>query len=244
MRELLDKVLDKDYPELGLRGLPITVVEAGPRLLGAFDPSSSAAAVQALHRRDIDVRLGAVVDHVQPDAVVLRDGTRLPAGIVVWAAGVAASPLAAMLGTELERGRVKVESNLSLPGHPEVFAIGDIAAVPGPSGGALPQVAQPAIQEGRHVAAEIVAAIEHRPTTAFEYVDKGSMATIGRNQAVVEFPNGRHFHGWLGWVMWLGLHILYLMGFRNRVSTLVNWSWNYFTYDRGARVLARTEGRR
>ncbi len=166
-----------------------------------------------------------------------------PAGIVVWAAGVAASPLAAMLGTPLERGRVTVESNLSLPGHPEVFAIGDIAAVPGPTGAPLPQVAQPAIQAGRHVAAEIVAALEQRGTTPFEYTDKGSMATIGRNQAVVEFPNGRHFHGWLGWVMWLGLHILYLMGFRNRVSTLVNWSWNYLTYDRGARVLARTSAR-
>ncbi|MFZ4720568.1 MAG: NAD(P)/FAD-dependent oxidoreductase [Ilumatobacteraceae bacterium] len=240
MRELLDKVLAKDYPELGLRGLPITVVEGGPRLLGAFDPRSSDAAVQALHRRGIDVRLGAVVDHVEPGVVVLKDGTRLPAGIVVWAAGVAASPLATMLGSELERGRVKVQPNLSLPGHAEVFAIGDIAAVPGPDGKLLPQVAQPAIQEGRHVAAEIVAAQEGRASIAFEYTDKGSMATIGRNQAVVEFPNGRHFHGWLGWVMWLGLHILYLMGFRNRVSTLVNWSWNYLTYDRGARVLART----
>ncbi len=240
MRELLDKVLAKDYPELGLRGLPITVVEAGPRLLGAFDPRSSDAAVQALAHRGIDVRLDAVVDHVQPDAVVLRDGTRLAAGIVVWAAGVAASPLAAMLGTELDRGRVKVEPNLSLAGHPEVFAIGDIAAVPGPEDALLPQVAQPAIQAGRHVATEILAALEGRAATPFEYVDKGSMATIGRNQAVVEFPSGRHFHGWIGWVLWLGLHILYLMGFRNRVSTLVNWSWNYLTYDRGARVLART----
>ena len=244
MRELLDKVLAKDYPELELRGLPITVVEAGPRLLGAFDPRSSDAAVQALARRGIDVRLDAMVDHIEPDAVVLRDGTRLPAGIVVWAAGVAASPLAAMLGTALERGRVTVERNLSLAGHPEVFAIGDIAAVPGPNAAPLPQVAQPAIQAGRHVAAEILAALEGRAATPFEYVDKGSMATIGRNQAVVEFPNGRHFHGWIGWVLWLGLHILYLMGFRNRVSTLLNWSWNYLTYDRGARVLARTDGRR
>jgi NADH dehydrogenase len=240
MRELLDKVLAKDYPELALRGLPITVVEAGPRLLGAFDPRSSESAVQALARRGIDVRLNAAVDHVEPGAVVLRDGTRLSAGIVVWAAGVAASPLAALLGTELERGRVTVQGNLSLPDHPEVFAIGDLAAVPGPNGTPLPQVAQPAIQAGRHVAGEIQAIIEGRPATPFTYVDKGSMATIGRNQAVVEFPNGRRFHGWVGWVLWLGLHILYLMGFRNRASTLVNWSWNYLTFDRGARVLART----
>ena len=243
MRELLDKVLSKDYPELGLRGLPITVVEGGPRLLGAFDPRSSDNAVHALHRRGIDVRLDAQVDHIEPYAVVLRDGTRMPAGIVVWAAGVAASPLAAMVGTELVRGRLKVEADLSLPGHPEVFAIGDIAAAPNADGIPLPQVAQPAIQAGRHVAEQIVAITEGRPTTSFAYVDKGSMATIGRNQAVVELPGGRHFHGWLGWVMWLGLHILYLMGFRNRVSTLVNWSWNYLTYDRGARVLARTASR-
>ncbi len=243
MRELLDKVLSKDYPELGLRGLPITVVEGGPRLLGAFDPRSSDNAVHALHRRGIDVRLDAQVDHIEPYAVVLRDGTRMPAGIVVWAAGVAASPLAAMVGTELVRGRLKVEADLSLPGHPEVFAIGDIAAAPNAEGSPLPQVAQPAIQAGRHVAEQIVAITEGRPTTSFAYVDKGSMATIGRNQAVVELPGGRHFHGWLGWVMWLGLHILYLMGFRNRVSTLVNWSWNYLTYDRGARVLARTASR-
>ena len=153
---------------------------------------------------------------------------------------MAASPLAAMLGTELERGRVKVAANLSVPGHPEVFAIGDLAAVHGPTGAPLPQVAQPAIQAGRHVAAEIRAAMAGGATTAFTYVDKGSMATIGRNQAVVEFPNGRHFHGFVGWVLWLGLHLLYLMGFRNRASTLVNWAWNYVTYDRGARVLART----
>jgi NADH:ubiquinone reductase (H+-translocating) len=238
LRELLDKVLAKDYPELGLQRMPITVVEAGPRLLGGFDFRSSASAVAALQGRGIDVRLDAMVERIEPGEVVLGDGTRLPAGLIVWAAGVAASPLAAMLGVELERGRVKVEPNLSLPGHPEVFAIGDLAAAHGPDGRPLPQVAQPAIQAGRHVGGEIRAAIDGRPDTAFVYKDKGSMATIGRNQAVAEFPSGLRFHGWVGWVLWLSLHILYLMGFRNRVSTLVNWSWNYLTYDRGARVLA------
>jgi NADH dehydrogenase len=240
MRELLDKVLAKDYPELDLDRLPITVVEAAPRLLGAFDPRSSASAERALAGRGIDVRLGAAVDHIEDGTVVLRDGSRLEGGLIVWAAGVAASPLARMVGTELVRGRLQVEPNLSLPGHPDVFAIGDIAAAPGPDGAPLAQVAQPAIQAGRHVAGEILAALAGRPSTDFLYRDKGSMATIGRNQAVVEFPNGRRFHGFVGWVLWLGLHILYLMGFRNRASTLVNWSWNYLTYDRGARVLART----
>jgi NADH dehydrogenase len=241
LRELLAKVLAKDYPELDLGHLPITVVEAGPRLLAAFDGRSSDSAAAALLRRGIEVRLDAPVDHIDARRVVLRDGSAVDAGLIVWAAGVAASPLAVAVGTELERGRLKVEPNLSLPGHPNAFAIGDIAAVPGADGALLPQVAQPAIQQGRHVAAEIRVAIDGGTTgTAFRYRDKGTMATIGRNQAVVEFPNGLRFHGFVGWVLWLGLHILYLMGFRNRASTLVNWSWNYLTYDRGARVLART----
>jgi NADH dehydrogenase len=241
LRELLAKVLAKDYPELDLGHLPITVVEAGPRLLAAFDGRSSDSAAAALLRRGIEVRLDAPVDHIDARRVVLRDGSAVDAGLIVWAAGVAASPLAVAVGTELERGRLKVEPNLSLPGHPNAFAIGDIAAVPGADGALLPQVAQPAIQQGRHVAAEIRVAIDGGTTgTAFSYRDKGTMATIGRNQAVVEFPNGLRFHGFVGWVLWLGLHILYLMGFRNRLSTLVNWSWNYLTYDRGARVLART----
>ncbi len=240
MRELLDKVLAKDYPELGLEHLPITVVEAGPRLLGAFDTHSSDSAGRALAKRGIDVSLGTGVERIEAGGVVLADGSRLEAGLIVWSAGVAAAPLATMLGTELVRGRLAVEPNLSIPGHPEVFAIGDIAGVPGDDGRLLPQVAQPAIQQGRHVAREIVASMNGGPTARFHYHDKGSMATIGRNQAVVEFPSGRRFHGWIGWVLWLGLHILYLMGFRNKVTTLVNWSWNYLTFDRGARVLART----
>jgi len=238
MRELVDKVLAKDYDELDLRRMRITVVESGDRLLPGFHQQSSVSAARALAGRNIDVRLDAPVGAIEPGAVVLRDGTRLAASLVVWAAGVTASPLAAALGTPLERGRVTVEPNLSLPGHPDAFAIGDIAAVHGADGSLLPQVAQPAIQGGLHVAKEIVAAIGGGQPTAFGYHDKGSMATIGRNQAVAEFPNGLRFRGFVGWVMWLGLHILYLMGFRNRASTLVNWSWNYLTYDRAARVLA------
>jgi NADH dehydrogenase len=115
-----------------------------------------------------------------------------------------------------------------------VFAIGDIALPPGDP---LPQVAQPAIQGGTHVAEQIAARLDGRATTAFHYVDKGSMATIGRNQAVVEFPNGMRFHGFIGWLMWLGLHLIELMGFRNRANVFVNWAWNYITYDRGSRLL-------
>ena len=159
------------------------------------------------------------------------------AGTIVWAAGVTASPVAGLLGVDLGRGgRIPVGDDLSLAGHPNVFAIGDIALPPGDP---LPQVAQPAIQGGNYVAEQIEARLAGRQTAPFRYRDKGSMATIGRNQAVVEFPNGLRFHGFIGWLMWLGLHLIELMGFRNRANVFVNWAWNYVTYDRGSRLLAR-----
>ena len=150
---------------------------------------------------------------------MLADGRRLPSAVTVWAAGVTASPVAALLGVPLARGgRIPVRADLSLGGHPEVFAIGDIAASPTDDERPLPQVAQPAIQGGFHAAAQIAAQIEGRPTEPFRYHDKGSMATIGRNQAVTEFPSGLRFHGRIGWLMWLGLHLVYLIGFRNRAG--------------------------
>ena len=238
LRELVDRVLRKDFPELHLDDLPITLVEAAPRVLGPFHPKSSEHAEHTLRRRGVELVTGVGVDHVDPDGVVLADGRRLPAAITVWAAGVKASPVADLLGVALTRGgRIPVNADLSLPGHPEVFAIGDIAASPTPDERPLPQVAQPAIQGGFHVARQIMARIEGQSTEPFRYHDKGSMATIGRNQAIAEFPNGLRFHGRIGWLMWLGLHLLYLIGFRNRAAVLVNWAWNYVTFDRSAWTL-------
>jgi NADH dehydrogenase len=237
MRELFDRVLSKDFPELGLAHASITLVEAARRVLPPFDPSSSRKAEETLRDRGVDVITGVGVDHVEAGAVVLTDGRRLTAGTIVWAAGVTASPLAGMLGGELVGGRVKVNRDLSLPGHAEVFAIGDIAAAQSKHGTMLPQVAQPAIQGGRHVARQIVADLKGEPRTPFRYFDKGSMATIGRNQAITELPFGLRIYGRLGWLAWLGLHLLYLIGFRNRLAVLLNWAWNYLTYDRGARAL-------
>ncbi|MDP2290428.1 MAG: NAD(P)/FAD-dependent oxidoreductase [Actinomycetota bacterium] len=235
LRELIDKVLRKDYPELDLRHVPITLVEAADRVLGPFHPSLSEQARSALEKRRITVQLGVGVARVEPDAVVLADGRRVPAGTIVWATGVSGSPVGALLGVPLARGnRVPVAVDLSLPGHPNVFVIGDLALPPGTP---LPQVAQPAIQGGAHVARQIHAQLDGRPTEPFVYRDKGSMATIGRNQAVAELPNGWKFHGFIGWLMWLGLHLVELMGFRNRANVLVNWAWNYVTYDRGSRML-------
>ncbi|HEX6656826.1 MAG TPA: FAD-dependent oxidoreductase, partial [Ilumatobacter sp.] len=177
--------------------------------------------------------------------VVLADGRRLPSAVTIWAAGVVGSPVGNLLGVPLARGgRIPVRPDLSLDGHPEVFAIGDIAASPTENERPLPQVAQPAIQGGFHAAAQIVSLIEGRPTEPFHYHDKGSMATIGRNQAVAEFPSGLRFHGRIGWLMWLGLHLVYLIGFRNRLAVLVNWSWNYLTYDHSARTLVESSAPR
>ena len=156
----------------------------------------------------------------------------------MWAAGVKASPLGRALGTEIDRsGRVIVGADLSVPEHPNIWVIGDLAASPTDDGRPLPQVAPVAIQGGHHVADAIAARLHGEIPTTFAYRDKGSMATIGRNAAVVELPNGRTLSGWFGWIAWLVLHLVMLIGFRNRANVLVNWAWNYWTYDRGSRLI-------
>jgi NADH dehydrogenase len=195
-----------------------------------------------LRRRGVEVLLGTGVAKVDGSGVHLADGRVVPSRTVVWAAGVRASPLASLLGLPLGRGgRLVVDDDLSVPGHPEVFAVGDIAAAPDLDGTPLPQMAQPAIQSGRHVARQIGYRLQGLRGEPFRYHDKGSMATIGRHEAVTEFPNGIRLWGWIGWLSWLGLHLVQLMGFRNRLNVLVNWAWNYFTYDRGARLLAEAD---
>ncbi len=235
LAELYQRVLAKDFPMLDVAGARITLVEAAPRVLGTFHESLGERARHTLTARGIEVVTAVAVERVEPGAVHLAGGRVLSARTVVWAAGVRANPLAELLGVELGRGgRIVVQPDLSVPGHPDVFAIGDIAIDPEAS---LPQVAQPAIQGGKHVAEQIVRRLGGRATEPFRYRDRGSMATIGRHHAVAEFPNGRRLHGVVGWWAWLGLHIVYLMGFRNRANVLVNWAWNYVTYDRASRLL-------
>jgi NADH dehydrogenase len=242
LMELFTKVLAKDFPQLDVRRARVVLVEAGPRLLPAFSEASSAHARSSLAKVGVEVITGTGVASVTPEEVVLANGTRITAQTLVWAAGVRAHPLAATLGVELGRGdRIVVAPDLSVPERPEIFAIGDIA---GDRDTPLPQVAQPAIQGGRHVARQIGRRLAGRTTEPFRYVDKGSMATIGRHQAVVDFPNGKRLSGFVGWTAWLGLHLVYLMGFRNRANVLVNWAWNYVTYDRAARLLTDDPPRR
>jgi NADH dehydrogenase len=238
--ELFTKVLAKDFPSLNVRAVRVVLVEAAPRLLGTFSAKSGERARRTLSRRGVEVRVGVGVDKVVDGAVHLVDGSVIPAGTVAWAAGVRANPLAESMGLEVTKGgRIVVDADLSVPGHPEVFVVGDIAASPArPDGdGLLPQVAQPAIQGGRHAARQIMRRLEGLDTEPFRYHDKGSMATIGRSDAIAEFPNGWRLQGFIGWLAWLGLHLLYLIGFRNRANVLVNWAWNYLTYDRGSRIV-------
>ena len=239
LTELYDRVLSKDYPGLPVAEARITLVEAVDRVLNTFDESLSARAEATLCTRDVEVITGVPIAGIEAGVVHLDDGRRIEAGTIVWAAGVRAAPVADMLGVELGKaGRVVVGPDLSVPDHPNVYAIGDIAVDPDRP---LPQVAQPAIQGGKHVARQIERRLAGEPTERFEYTDKGSMATIGRNQAVAELPGGLKLSGPVGWLAWLGLHLVYLMGFRNRLNVLVNWTWNYLTYDRASRLLAPSD---
>jgi NADH dehydrogenase len=239
LMELYGKVLAKDFPQLDVRGSRVVLIEAGPRLLPTFSEPSSRRAERTLQRRGVEVITGVGVARMEAGAVHLADGRRIAAQTLVWAAGVRASPLAELLDVPLSRsGRVVVQPDLSVAARPEIFAVGDIAA---DGTEPLPQVAQPAIQGGRHVAAQIQRRLDGLASQPFHYKDKGSMATIGRHDAVAEFPNGFRLSGPIGWLAWLGLHIVYLMGFRNRANVLVNWAWNYITYDRGSRLLADSD---
>jgi NADH dehydrogenase len=244
LSELYHRVLAKDFPQLPVRAARIVVVEMADRLLTPFTPQSSRRARRTLERRDVEVIVGVGVSAVEAGRVHLTDGSSIAAGTIVWATGVTAEPLAATVGTPTGRGaRLVVEPDLSLPGRPEVFAVGDIALSPGRDGDALAQVAQPAIQGGKHVARQILRRLDGRPTEPFRYRDKGQMATIGRHDAVTELANGWRLTGPIGWLAWLGLHLVYLMGFRNRIVVFVDWAWSYVTYDRASRILREAERR-
>ena len=244
--ELFDRVLQGDYPELDMRLARVVLVEAADAVLGTFSQRSQRYAERVLRQRGVDVRLKSTVAEVRPDAVVLRSGEVIPTNTVVWAAGVRTSHLAERLGTELLRGwRVKVEPDLSVEGHPNVFAVGDLSgAGPDPANGRLhPQVAQVAIQGGKHAAATILRRLQGRPGQPFTYHDLGSMAIVGRNAGIAELSPryyGLKLRGFVGWLGWLFLHLIYLPGFRNRFSAVFSWAYNYFTYDRHARLILRT----
>jgi NADH:ubiquinone reductase (H+-translocating) len=218
----------------------ILLIEGGPRLLPAYSEDLSRSAEEQLKHLGVEVRTSAIVTQVEAGAVHVGD-TRFPATVTLWAAGVAASPLGEKLGVPLDRaGRVQVEPDLSIPQHPDVFVIGDLAAAKDEQGKQLPGVAPAAIQQGKFVAkvirAEVKVLPEKSARPAFHYWDKGSLATIGRAAAVAQFGK-IHISGYIAWLSWLFIHILFLIGFRNRLLVFIQWAWSYMTYERAARLI-------
>lgn len=238
LAELVDLVIRHDYPALDVDRVRIVLVEMRDQLLGGLSAASGGSALSELEARGVDVRLEVGIASVAEDHVVLTDGEKIPARVVIWAAGVAASPLATTLGVELARGRrIPVDERLTVVGCERVYAIGDVAASVDDDGRPLPQVAPVAIQQAAHVARVIVDREAGRTSPPFRYRDKGSMATIGRAAAVAELPGGIRMRGFLAWIAWLLLHLLMLAGFRNRVSVLISWIWNYVRRDHSARLI-------
>jgi NADH dehydrogenase len=238
LAELIANVLAKDFKGLDVGRARVVLVEMTDHVLGAFSPRSRTEALVELAARNVDVRLGVPIAAVARDKVELADGTTIPTHTVLWTAGVKANPVANSLSlAQTRRGEIVVRPDLSVPGHPEVFVIGDLAAVERPGGKPFPQLAPVAMQQGRYVARCIERRIQGRTTKPFRYVDKGTMATIGRRSAVAELPLGIRFGGTLGWLSWLGLHLVFLIGFRNRAVVLLNWAWNYVRWDHANRVI-------
>jgi len=237
----LFRVLGRDFKMLDVARASVVLVEMGDHLLNGFHPASQADALRTLRARGVEVRLGTKIAEARCDGVTFDDGSVIPTHTLVWAAGVRANPLADILGVEQGRsGTVVVADDLSIPGHPEVFVIGDMAGS-NDAKGPLPMVAPVAQQGARHAAACIRARLAGRTTRAFRYRDKGKMATIGRHSAVADLPFGIRLGGTPAWLSWLGLHLVALVGFRNRATVLLNWAWNYVTWDRGNRIILRLD---
>ena len=214
----------------------IILIEGGPRVLPAYSEQLSRQAEAQLQRLGVEVRTSQIVTRIEPGSVWVDDH-ETPASVVLWAAGVAASPLGRKLGAKVDRaGRVFVQPDLSIPGHPEVFVVGDLATLADEKGKMLPGVAQVAIQQGKWAAQMIACDLEAQPRRNFHYHDKGSLATIGRAAAVAQIF-GLEMSGYLAWLAWLFIHILFLIGFRNRLIVMINWAWAYLTYERGARLI-------
>jgi NADH dehydrogenase len=248
LAELLDVAVRHDGFRFDRSVGRIILVDALDRLLTPFRQSASAYAADTLAGRGIELLLGHLVKVVRDDSVELEDGTVIPTRTVVWAGGVTvehtvAGEIDAPTGLN---GRLVVRHDLTVAGHADVYAVGDAAAVlwggTGPEGDTIcPQVAQVAIQSGAHAARQILAKQAGRPVIPFAYKDKGIMATIGRRAAVTQFRNGRVIRGTFGWLAWLGLHLFYLVGFRNKIVVFINWSWRYLSWGSGPRIIVSEE---
>jgi len=241
--ELARKALAADFRKIDPRDARVILVQGLPKILPSFPPALSDRAREDLERLGVEVRLNQTVTQCDVDGVAL--GTeRIAAATVVWAAGVMASPAGSWLGVETDGvGRVKVNPDLSVPGHPEIFVIGDTSHCAGASGAPLPGVAPVAKQQGEYLARLLKARFLGKDYAPFRYRDFGMMATIGRKSAVAQLW-GVHFDGLLAWLLWSAAHVYYLIGFRNRLAVMMNWMWNYFTFERGTRLITGLSGSR
>jgi NADH:ubiquinone reductase (H+-translocating) len=238
LAEITRHALAHEFRSIDPATTHIILLEGGPRVLPAYAEDLSRSAEEQLHRLGVEVHTSTMVNQIEPGAVHFGQ-TRMQAAVILWAAGVAASPLGKKLDAQVDRvGRVHVQPDLSLPNHPEIFVIGDLAAMNDEHGKMLPGVAPVAMQQGRFVAHLIREELQSRmtPRPAFHYWDKGSLATIGRAAAIAEFGK-IHISGFIAWMAWLFIHILFLIGFRNRLLVLIQWAWSYVTYERGARLI-------
>ncbi|ANA39463.1 NAD(P)/FAD-dependent oxidoreductase [Geobacter anodireducens] len=238
--ELVRYVLTKDYPELSVQAARVVLVEAFDRLLAAMPAELQGYTLQKLRGMGVEVLLNARVVDAGPERVTLHDGAVIPAHTLFWSAGVKAAPLAATLGVEQKPGgRIAVEPDLTLPGHPDVYVVGDMAWLE-QDGAPLPMVAPVAMQMGIHAGKSILAREQGAPAPPFRYHDKGSMATIGRSAAVAS-AFGMNLRGYAAWIAWLLLHLYYLIGFRNRIVVMLNWIWYYWFHERQVRLITERE---
>jgi NADH dehydrogenase len=237
LAEIARNTIAKDFDWINPRDTKILLIEGGPRVLPHYPEDLSRSAERQLRHLGVEIMDKTVVTAIEPGYVKVGE-TVYPSTVTLWAAGVAASPLGRALGVPTDKaGRVIVNQDLSVPEHPEIFVIGDLAnIVDKKTGQPLPGLAPVAMQEGRHVAKNIALELRQKPREPFHYRDKGTMATIGRGAAIADL--GRfHFSGFIAWMMWLFVHLMYLVGFRNRLLVLIEWGWAYFTYQRSARLI-------
>jgi NADH dehydrogenase len=234
--EISRQVIVSDFRRIDPREARIVLIEAGPRLLPSFDATLAAKATEALQSRGVEVHISSPAKAIEHDLIRLEQ-SEVHAHTIIWAAGVAASPLGKSMGVELDSGgRVKVRSDLTIEGHPEAFVIGDLAACVDAHGRILPGLAPVAIQQGKWAARNIIRALSRESYKPFKYVDKGALATIGRAFAILQLGSFK-LSGFVAWLIWSVVHVAYLIGFRNRIVVMFDWGWAYFTYQRGGRLI-------
>jgi len=231
--ELIRGPLKSDQAEAAAN-IQVSLIEAGPRLLPPFAPSLSERTKKDLEKLGVKVLLNAAVKAIEHRKIILKDDSVLNSEITIWAAGVKGSDAMAQLSLPTNGNRVAVEPTMQVKNYPNIWALGDIAGALGKDGKPLPMVAPVAIQQGKFIAKQIARLITNKPLGEFKYLDKGSMATIGRNKAIVQV-RGLKIAGPIAWLIWLWLHLFYLLGGRNKIGTMADWTWNYLTFDRGNR---------